>query len=545
MNDCSARLQVCVLGPFRVESSEGVNLTPKGAKNQALLALLALGPNMSRPRRWLADKLWSNFGAEQASANLRQALSKLRSALGPHKDILITDRHTVSLNEAMVDVDLIQQVVPEDERAELLQGLDARDPEFSNWLRIERLELQKLLGRSQIEKGLGVQLVCHVEGGHASLQNSLLGEVISNRVGETISESVSSWRKDSKRIDGVSNSDNEDFLISTQVIESGDGFSVFLKVMHSETARIVYSKALRFDEMENLVSADSPLNKVAFEAADHVLGRIPRVLDAGRPEARATALLRLAQYRMFSLEEAGLREAQALALQAFQIDENGMYLAWAGLSKALLASELGLPLGSDLSEAALDLCRRALELSSDNALVRAVCARIRVHLFGVGGDVLGELQSAVESNFSSGFAWEALAHAQLLAGDVKGALVSARRGSSVAAASPFKQWWDLNSSVVAAANQNFDEAALLIESARQAAPRSRIVLRHELAVRAAKGDLAGARDCVTRLEALDPRFSVTQMIGDASYPVAILRAAGLVAALEPLVTISSGEPIRG
>ena len=100
MRDTAPSLRISVLGPLRVEAGEGTCLTPKGAKNQALLALLALSPEMSRPRRWLEDKLWSQFGPEQASANLRQALSKLRSALGDHADVLRADRASVSLERS-------------------------------------------------------------------------------------------------------------------------------------------------------------------------------------------------------------------------------------------------------------------------------------------------------------------------------------------------------------------------------------------------------------------------------------------------------------
>lgn len=540
MSDNSERLRVCVLGPFRIETLDGVNLTPKGAKNQALLALLALGPNMSRPRRWLADKLWSNFGAEQASANLRQALSKLRSALGPHRDILITDRHTVSLDERAIQVDLLQQVVPEDERAELLQGLDARDPEFSNWLRIERLELQKLQGRSQIEKGMGLQLICHVEGENASRTSSLLAEVISNRIGETISEGVSSWRRDSKGADFKNKPGGEDFTISTQVIESEAGFSAFVKIMHGDTARIVYSKVISLTGVENIISPDSDLNRIAFEAADHVLGRIPRVLDAGRPESRATALMRLAQYRMFSLDETGLREAQALALQAFQIDENGLYLAWASLAKALLSRELAQPMGCDLSSDALDLCRRALELSGDTPMVRALCSRTRIELMGVGADFLSETSNAVEANYSNAYAWEALAFAQLLSGDTARAYASSQRACDIASASPFKHWWDLSAAMVATGAGEFEEAATRIDAARQAAPQSRAVLRCDIIVQAFRGHREGALASVAKLQALEPGFSVAKMAADDTYPINWARPFGVGAALENLSTQPAG-----
>ena len=143
------RITITVLGPFLVRDGDGVTLPIKGAKNQALLAMLALSPDMSRPRRWLEDKLWSTFGPEQASANLRQALSKLRNALGPAAEVIRADRSSVALDTRAITVDLHEEVVPEDDRVELLQGIDVRDPEFEDWLRQERAALLSKLASAR------------------------------------------------------------------------------------------------------------------------------------------------------------------------------------------------------------------------------------------------------------------------------------------------------------------------------------------------------------------------------------------------------------
>ena len=149
------KISISVLGPFQVRDGDGQLLPLKGAKNQALLAMLALSPDMTRPRRWLEDKLWSTFGPEQASANLRQALSKLRSALGVSAGLLVADRSSVSLDPRGVIVDLLEEVVPEDDRVELLQGIDVRDPEFEDWLRQERAAMQSKLAKASPSDGPG------------------------------------------------------------------------------------------------------------------------------------------------------------------------------------------------------------------------------------------------------------------------------------------------------------------------------------------------------------------------------------------------------
>src|SRR5690606_22752364 len=127
------------------------NRTPKAQKSRALLALLALSPRGSRSRVWLRDKLWSDRGEDQASASLRQALLDVRKSLGPLADaLLIADKHTVTLNLSRRSgdaVDILQQMSdrtsPTDfdmrvAEGEFLEGLDICDPEFEDWLTIER-----------------------------------------------------------------------------------------------------------------------------------------------------------------------------------------------------------------------------------------------------------------------------------------------------------------------------------------------------------------------------------------------------------------------
>lgn len=109
-----------------------------GAKNQGIIAMLALAPDHRRPRRWLARHLWSTFRDEQASANLRQALRKLRKMLGPCTGILQTRGDEVGLDCSRVTVDLFDAVQPKGSDAELLPGIEPRDPAFLAWLQQER-----------------------------------------------------------------------------------------------------------------------------------------------------------------------------------------------------------------------------------------------------------------------------------------------------------------------------------------------------------------------------------------------------------------------
>src|SRR5215204_6707828 len=85
-------LRISVIGAFRVLAHDGEDLTPRGRKARAVLALLALTPTRRRSRSALQDKLWSDRGPEQGAASLRQALTEIRRAFGErYRDCLVGD----------------------------------------------------------------------------------------------------------------------------------------------------------------------------------------------------------------------------------------------------------------------------------------------------------------------------------------------------------------------------------------------------------------------------------------------------------------------
>ncbi len=132
------RVLMRLLGPFAVERADGTDVTPKGKRAKALLALLALSPNWTRSRRWLQDKLWSERPQEQGAASLRQELSAIRRTFhAAGIDILHADRDQLKLDRTSVHLDLDDpSMLAQGE--DLLEGLDVRDPEFEDWLRTER-----------------------------------------------------------------------------------------------------------------------------------------------------------------------------------------------------------------------------------------------------------------------------------------------------------------------------------------------------------------------------------------------------------------------
>jgi len=152
-----------LLGPFAITDAKGNIITPKAQKTCAMLAMLILSPRATRTRVWLRDKLWSDRGEEQGAASLRQALLDARRTLSKHGvDVVLADKKSISLDLSKINIDTERLMLPADEsglepeaferalKEDLLEGMDIRDPEFEDWLTLERQVWQRRV-RQQLE----------------------------------------------------------------------------------------------------------------------------------------------------------------------------------------------------------------------------------------------------------------------------------------------------------------------------------------------------------------------------------------------------------
>ncbi|MBC7806751.1 MAG: hypothetical protein H7145_11425 [Akkermansiaceae bacterium] len=101
-------LSIALFGPMTVRV-DGEPLPPvRSRKILYLLALLTLRHGRPVEREWLAGTLWPDADQSQAFANLRPALSQLRSALGSASSRLVApSRHTLQLDLSNAQVDVL------------------------------------------------------------------------------------------------------------------------------------------------------------------------------------------------------------------------------------------------------------------------------------------------------------------------------------------------------------------------------------------------------------------------------------------------------
>ena len=151
-----------LLGGFELRLTDGAVADLPGQKDRALLAVLATASADEHSRERLAALLWSEHGDRQARDSLKQTLVRLRRCLGGIEGgVLRTDRQSIALDRAMVDVDVLafERLVREGTlasltrateiyRGDLLQDLAIRDPAFEDWLLVERQRLSQLFERA-------------------------------------------------------------------------------------------------------------------------------------------------------------------------------------------------------------------------------------------------------------------------------------------------------------------------------------------------------------------------------------------------------------
>ncbi|MGQ0567065.1 MAG: hypothetical protein ACT4OK_18645 [Gemmobacter sp.] len=531
----SADLRIVLTGRFSAIAEGTRNVTPVGAKSQALLALLASAPDRTRTRRWLAEKLWSDRAPEQASGSLRQALTDIRAALGLHSDVLGADRQKVWLDGARVAVETTEAPSPE-----FLEGIDVRDPEFSIWLRLERLRRQTprmpdaagfadgqtafspALRRSIVSRPQVIMLRSQPASDALALLEDLLIDCVALSLRETLGMHVFAKRPSQMPPHWIE--------VSVQAFVTGTGKrGLRVRASEGETGRLLWTGGSAplpasgpiADDLETILFANQ-----VVEALGDALTLTP---SSGVPND-ALAVQRLAMRKMWTMQAGRMAEAEELFALADQMESRGLIKAWQAQLRVFRMIERHDGTDPSMREEALDLCAQAMEREPNNSMVLAVVAYARNAL---DRDPLASVELAKRSvriNPVNPVAWDSLSIAKLYSGHVAEAHEIAQRVQKMGAMRPNRFWWDMGLCVTAALTGNESLALQMARSASAQAPDFRAALRYLVALSAGRGAPEVALAAAERLKQLEPTFSFDALAHDPAYPVGALRRSGLLRA---------------
>ncbi|HEX3884504.1 MAG TPA: bacterial transcriptional activator domain-containing protein [Stellaceae bacterium] len=150
----SIPISLSLLGPFGMRV-DGRYCLPLPRKAQALIALMALHPELALPREVAVEMIWGGLDGGQDGYGLRQTLDVIRRQTGCN--LVRLSRGMLSLMRDGVTIDAVQfQVLAGSRdrcelgrcaalyRGELLENVATVAPGFDEWLAVERIRLAEI-----------------------------------------------------------------------------------------------------------------------------------------------------------------------------------------------------------------------------------------------------------------------------------------------------------------------------------------------------------------------------------------------------------------
>jgi len=552
-------LDIRLLGPFRVICDQRGDITPSGKRAQAVIAMVALSEHGERSRAWLQARLWSDRPAAQGSASLRQELSRLRRGIGSRHLVTVSDR--VLLRDVRVDV--LDMVEPGSVAAsfiaaevpELLEGLEIRDEEFEDWLRLERSHwserIEGLASRAEplvthADPPAAARVPAAVRGGaHGAIlaprrptigimpcvvrserrQLTTIGEMICDLAAKMALENgyfaVFDFRDLSGNFSGIpSEAGNPvhgpDLLLSVRLSEIGSMLEIALALRAVGTNRVVWTQSYAAEASEeSLLSAGKIPEFVnqAIEASEHWLSR------NSEDEKHCAARLTLsAAHRAFCLGNMDLALAQSQLEAAYDLDGSVVQLGWLAFLECVRVGE-GHPQHSKSSiERVRMLTAKALQEDRGNSLTLALLGHANAFVlrdYAVAEDLVAE---SLRINPHRAAGWDARAMLNFYTGDLEDGYLAAQRARALGRFSPYSFWYEASCGIGASMVGRHAEAIRHGSLVLAQRPDFKPMIRHMLASFALQGEMAEAQKLYRHWQVLEEDISIAKL-RDAGYPL--------------------------
>jgi DNA-binding SARP family transcriptional activator len=526
------RVAAKTIGTFSLWTSDGREITPRGQKERGLLATLCLAEERRRSRRWLEAILWSEADVDQASANLRQALLRLRRGLGVDAALIVATRDEVSFAPGALSVDFEDD--PAGARAaldagrELFEGLDVREEGFEDWLREQRGGLPARLGRMTAKRPARRPPTLVLTQGETFLRGeALLARACLDRVTTLLSDFafVEVWSPEG--VQASLGPPDRGLRLQVDVSDVGGRTHVLARLRAGLGGRVLWTRQVALDAPSEAALGLVALDALVYDAAESAYRAIPEAVAGGEAEVEAEALILNGVRDLFSFDPARLARAEALFRQAGEVAPSARVLAWRAAQKSFLAVERSTGDVAAVRAEASDLATRALQAGEPTALVLALVSHVRLTVDGdvASGGMLA--RDAMALTPGNPFAAISLAAALSRQGQPEAARALAARGRDAAQFSPLRHWFDSACCLAEIAAGDFDAAILSAEAAFARAPTFRPPLRHLYALYLKRGQIENAVRIADALRRLEPDFSLRRVREDPTFPGSTLRLARL------------------
>lgn len=529
-------LRLYVLGAFCLRDAQDRTIVVRSRKAQAMLAMLALSPRGARSRVWLRDKLWSGSDEKRSSTCLRQTLFELRRDLGALADsALRVNSHEIALHAHRVWID--HAAVQSDPAAfhrlglgidcELLEGFDIGDPEFEDWLTLERsawADRAEELAQAPADLPMrlppdGGGVVEAPEPPVASLAilrtilhgGDALSAPLADRVIEGIATGLSELsavdvldlRDHAAEIETLVKSARTEFYCRLRMLRVGDNVTLTLLVHRVSRMALEWSQSIQC-RMDELIGFDGLiLQGFVAQCTDRLSQTLMQ--HAGSGTAGKTSLRSgyAALNLIFRLEPEALEHARVV-LEGREGEDDAVL---DGLRAYLASFSVGENLGTLTESGRAELYRLGsarLQATPFNSVALACFGHVLGYIFQEHAAAAQLLERAVQLNPAQPFAWDHFALHKLYAGDYAAARAASERAVALGAYSPIAYTYETTLAMAATLQGDYDRAVQAGKRALQKQPRFNATQRYLMVAHAARGDREEAEALRDGLIRLDP-----------------------------------------
>ncbi len=520
---------VTLNGRFSVVDRLGMDLTPNGNRARALLAILILSPEAKRPRLDLQSLLWGPVDLNIGRTRLRQCLTEIRSALRRSQtdaiQALMTNHTFAWLDTDIIGIDPLDI---ENHGEQLLSNVRVPGPEYQQWLheRIDERRANDPLAQDAQTPRIAEKrtLWFHTESDktHGLVLDRLQTQLMQNITDQTPLRCVE--QHDGSTLD----KQNSDILFQIIPFLSAQNRCFSLSIKSVGAREILWRHLMPCAEFNDDNASQDAALFTAHEAADNILKALRRGIRSTNENVRADHLVGKALKRLLTFIPEKIVESKLLLQEAQSIRPHPAQLAW--LCTVIMVESIEMPhrrTASYLSQYR-DYADTALSEAPRNALVLALLSQARLMIDGDLESAKAMAEEALEINPGLAITHIANAACNKYGGQIQSAIDHANRGLEIGVNSPLRHWWLMNLSLTHISADQFDEAIVTANKALLGAPSFKAPMRHLYALYLYTGQPQQAAIMLSRLQRLEPGFSLAHVRANPSYPARTLRESKLI-----------------
>lgn len=517
-------IRIYLFGTFDVRRAAGGSLRPRSKKEAALIALVASATRQRCTRSWIKSVLWPEKSEEAASANLRQALWRLRGSFGVN-GLIQCDADDVWLMQGAFEV-----MPPEAPTDEFMQGFDLGEEPFEDWLREQRAS--RLLRRAS------APCASHREpprrlAGDGVLAILLQPPVVWSSRAETSGIARKVSREVAARVREMTSAmllepDNPEEAIAD---DCRVAYVLRLEVTASKNLMLM-TAALRARDGRTCaeVSVEAPaIDGPGLREALHIFSERAGVTFCAQIHADAAAgavdaPLLLSIYDLYSTSSA--RQKRGVDRIAASPD-SGLRRAWLAYGQVVCGAECAAAADPLSAEHVAENCARALEHSPYDPIVNALTGHIAGFFFRDRTQAEERLSLAYRLAPYNSTVISFCAAAENYFGQPKKGIMLAQRAVALNPNGLMRFVFDCDLQMGMALTGRHREAVELGERALRGNPKFLGARRYLAASYVHAGDMPRAHACIDLIQAVDPAFTAAG-VRSARYPLPSDRSVEIV-----------------